>query len=45
MAVITKGALRKMVQEEIRKQKLQKEENVAANAGAYNTPKFVKKKI
>lgn len=45
MKVITKGALKKMVQEEIEKQRKLKEENsVASNPGmSYLTPRFVKK--
>jgi len=45
MKGLTKGALRKMVQEEITKQRRLREENtVAANPGmSYNTPRFVKR--
>lgn len=43
---LTKGALRKMVQEEmLRQQKLREENTVAGNPGmSYNSPRFVKKR-
>lgn len=46
MKQITKNVLRKMVQEEMEKQrKLREENSVAANPGmTYNTPRFVSKK-
>lgn len=45
MKQITKGVLRKMVQEEIEKQKKLKEENGSTAVPGYLTPRFVKKKI
>lgn len=45
MKQITKRVLRKMVQEEIEKQKKLKEENISAATPGYLTPRFVKKKI
>lgn len=46
MKQITKGVLRKLVAEEIEKQRKLRETNtVAANPGmSYNTPRFLKKK-
>lgn len=42
---LTRGALKKMVQEEMFRQKKLREENtVAGNPGmSYNTPRFIKK--
>ncbi len=44
--ILTRGALKKMVQEEMERQKKLREENtVAGNPGmTYNTPRFIKKK-
>ena len=45
MVEITKRELRKMVREELRKRKIQQEENVSTEAGSFLIPKaFVKKK-
>lgn len=45
MKNLTKGALKKMVQEEMDRQKRLKENTVAGTPGmTYNTPRFVKKK-
>lgn len=44
MKNLTKGALRKIVQEELSKRKL-KENTVAGTPGmTYNTPRFIKKR-
>lgn len=46
MKQITRGALKKIVQEEIdRQRKLREENTVASNPGmSYNTPRFLKKR-
>lgn len=45
MKNLTKGALRKMVYEEMDRQKKLRENTVAATPGmTYNTPRFLKKK-
>lgn len=44
MKNLTRGALKKMVYEEMDRQKKLKENTVAGNPGmTYNTPRFVKK--
>ena len=45
MVEITKRELRKLVQEEIERRRVQQEENVTSGAGSYLTPKaFTRKK-
>lgn len=44
MKQITRGVLKKMVQEEIGRQRKLKEENVAASTPGYNTPRFLKRR-
>lgn len=45
MKTLTKGALKKMVYEEMEKQKRLRENTVVGNPGmTYNTPRFIKKK-
>lgn len=43
MKGLTYGGLKKLVREELAKNKKLKEENVSGNAGAYLTPKAFKK--
>jgi hypothetical protein len=44
MKQITRGALKKMVQEEIGRQKKLREQNVSASTPGYLTPRFLKKR-